>query len=102
MLVEANFAETIKDMIRVNKEFLTMKSSKGDTAFTHACKFSELTTVQLFLNEFSSDIRETGYCGRNCFLSAASGGNNDTMKYLHSIDNKFCQAKDESIVHGNW
>ena len=33
-LVKANSTEKIQDMIRVNKEFLTMKRSSGDTAFT--------------------------------------------------------------------
>ena len=46
------------------------------------------------ITELKVDIRETGYNGRNCFLSAVRGSKIDTMKYLHSIDETLCQARD--------
>ena len=32
------------------------------------------------LEEFGLDIRETGRCGRNCFLTAAESGQINTLK----------------------
>merc|ERR1711884_459108 len=54
--------------------------------------------VELLLNRYEVSINETGFLGRNCFLCAVMGGNNDIMNFLHSKDETLCKGKD---INGN-
>ena len=78
--VQTNSVEKVRNMIRWNKEFLTMKNSSGVSGLTHACEFNSLVIVRMFLDEFGLDIRETGRYGRNCFLTGAKSGKVETLK----------------------
>ena len=52
------------------------------------------------ITELKFDVHETDHNQRNCFHVAAMcehSGNIDMMRFLHSIDNTLCRAKD---AHG--
>ena len=49
-----------------------------------AAYFADKDTVQSLIEEIGMNPTETGFLGRNCFLSAAAGGKIETLKYLNS------------------
>ena len=58
------------------------------TVLTIASCFGTKEIVELLIDHFKVDITETGFLYSNCFLTAVLGGKIETMKYLHSIDDK--------------
>jgi len=87
--------DTLRYLHCLDSNLWLAKNDDNDTALTLASKFGFKETVELLINEFGVDIYETGFRGRNCFLSAAEEGNIDIIKYLHCIDENLCRAKDE-------
>ena len=63
-------------MHSIDKTFCEAKDDNDDTALTLASRLDLKETVELLINGCNVDIHQTGYYGRNCFLTAAIGGNN--------------------------
>ena len=93
--IRENSSDNYFDLLRTDKNLLKLTHSNGATLFTAACEFDSKHNVEVFIEEFKVDIKETGFWGRNCFLKAASGGKIDTMKYLHSVDDTLFLEKDD-------
>ena len=92
---EGGQLETLKFLHSVNKTLFQATDDNGDTALTLACTFGEKATVEWLISELRVNFHETGRFGRNCFLSAACGGKIEIMKYLHTVDEDLCQARDD-------
>ena len=50
----------------------------------------------MLIEEFKVDIHELDFLARNCFMYAAAGGKHDTMRYLHSLDQRMCRCRDKN------
>ena len=72
------------------------RDENNDTALTLAGYYGSEEAVNYLITELKVDVRETGENGRNCFLSATEGGKIDMMRYLHSLDDTLCRARDEN------
>jgi hypothetical protein len=81
--IRANSSETILKIGHSDRSLLKLKKYLGETALTYSCRVGSTEIVKLLRSEFNVDIHETGFYGRNCYLSAARGGKIDTMRYLH-------------------
>ena len=71
----------------MNSDFPELKNARdnhNDTALTLAAEFADKDSVQFLIEEIGINPTETGFQGRNCFLSAARGRKIETLKYLNS------------------
>jgi ankyrin repeat protein len=80
----------------IDKSLCNARDEDGNTALTLACFFGLEETVKLLIEELKIDINANATNGRNCFLSAVSGGNIEVMGYLHSVDKNLCKGKDDN------
>merc|ERR1712178_33796 len=64
-------------------ELINERDDERETALTSAARLADKDTVQFLIEKVGINPTETGFQGRNCFLSAASGGKIETLKYLN-------------------
>ena len=88
--------DTKKDIIYYchakNNELVHSQNVDGQTAILMAC-FVDLKTVKI-LEELGAKLDDVGKFGQNGLMNAATKGNNDIIKYLHSKNSKLIHGQD--------
>ena len=87
--------ETLKYLHNKFPEMSGAKADNDDTALTIACQFAGVETVKMMIEDFKLDVHQIGYQGRNCFLSAAEAGKNETLTYLHNNFPELVKTEDD-------
>ena len=77
-----------------NSELKKKRDSSRNTALTLASTNADLETVKFLVEEMKMNVRAVGEFGRNCFLTAASVGRIEIMRYLNSIDDSLKYHRD--------
>ena len=67
-----------------------------NTALTVAGGFADEKTFKLLIEDFGMNITTSkGFNGRNAFITAASRGNLETLRYMFSIDEDLVNTRDD-------
>ena len=78
--------EVMRFLHSKNPELKNYRDEYQDTALTYACRYLNLKTVKILIEEMKMNISETGRNGSDCFMSAVFNQKNKTLRYLDSID----------------
>jgi len=84
----------------INSELKNVKDSFENNALHVATSIGNTKMVKFLIEELGMDVTETGYEGRNCFLSAVISGNLETVVYLNERHPNFMHDQntyDEAI-----
>ena len=87
--------DTMRYLHSLDNTLFRARDDDNATALTFASCYGSKGSVEYLITELKVDVQETGVNGRNCFMHAAVGGKVDTMRYLHSLDDTLCQARDD-------